>query len=124
MEGPRGAGKELEDVGSALAGLPETAQLCAAYPLCQLADGGGTGLAGGAEGEAEWKNPGDGGWFQVSRSHKCGPSDIYSIRNMVTVWQGNALGYAGRCFAPAVKSDSVLPESIAGSGWGWILAVL
>ena len=41
---------------------------------------------------------------------------------MVTVWQGNALGYAGRCFAPAVKSDSVLPESIAGSGWGWILA--
>lgn len=61
------------------------------------------GLAGGAEGEAEWKNPGAGGWFQVSRSHKCGPSDIYSIRNMVTVWQGNILNCAGRCFAPAVK---------------------
>lgn len=70
------------------------------------------------------ENPGAGGWFQVSRSHKCGPSDIYSIRNMVTVWQGNILNCAGRCFAPAVKSDSGMPESIAGCGWGWILAVL
>ena len=35
------------------------------YTHLQLADGGGTGLAGGAEGEAEWKNPGAGGWFQV-----------------------------------------------------------